>query len=188
MQYHQMIMALHRPSPLLPHISDSFIHTLRSSSETTIELYRHYTARRQVTINWVHFHQIFTSCTTLVFCFAEQQSRASLQEAAPEEVLASIDRCKELIAGFDPDWSQSQRYRIMFDLLVLPLLARSNSAKATDRDAVITSVSITEPSAAHQLGVSSDYDFTQFLIPTTPTYLTSSPSTIMQGFWNDLDQ
>ena len=71
--FHQMILAIHRPSPLIPEVPSSFLRVLLSSSSASVDLYRHYWKSKQILINWIHYYQIFVSCISLVFCFCEHQ-------------------------------------------------------------------------------------------------------------------
>ncbi|WRT70611.1 uncharacterized protein IL334_007609 [Kwoniella shivajii] len=135
--YHQMIMAAHRPSPLIPEIPSSFVTTLKYSATLSIELYRHYCKSKKVLIIWTHLYQIFMSCTTLIFCFAEHLSRPDLVEVPKDEVEWRIEQCKDLLARFGTAWPESSRYRTMFDNLVRSFKAQiitgSTSAVASER-------------------------------------------------------
>nr|XP_031860232.1 uncharacterized protein CI109_004364 [Kwoniella shandongensis]KAA5527304.1 hypothetical protein CI109_004364 [Kwoniella shandongensis] len=115
--YHQMILAIHRPSPLIPHIPSSFVHTLLASASISLDLYRHYWSRKQVLIVWTHLYQIFTSCTTLLYAYCECRMRADLTEVPEEEVRRRISECRDLLSRFGPTWPDSTRYQVMFDTL-----------------------------------------------------------------------
>lgn len=116
--YHQMILALHRPSPLIPEIPSTFVLTLKNSASISVDLYQHYWSRNQVLIIWVHLCQLFTSCITLIYCFCEHRSRFDLVEVPAEEVKTRIVQMKDLLARFGPAWPESVRYQAMFDALV----------------------------------------------------------------------
>ncbi|WWC65156.1 uncharacterized protein I303_107770 [Kwoniella dejecticola CBS 10117] len=122
--YHQMIMAAHRPSPLIPEIPSSFINTLKYSATLSIDLYRHYVKSKKVLIIWTHLYQIFISCTTLVFCFSEYKSRSDLMGLDEKEIEIRIEQCKDLLGKFANHWPESSRYQIMFDNLVTSFRAQ----------------------------------------------------------------
>nr|XP_019051181.1 hypothetical protein I302_01630 [Kwoniella bestiolae CBS 10118]OCF30111.1 hypothetical protein I302_01630 [Kwoniella bestiolae CBS 10118] len=116
--YHQMIMAAHRPSPLIPEIPSSFVMTLKYSASLSIDLYRHYCKSKKVLIIWTHLYQIFMSCTTLIYCFNEFHQRKDLVDLDENEIDIRIEQCKDLLAKFGTSWPESSRYQIMFDNLV----------------------------------------------------------------------
>ncbi|KAL7915570.1 hypothetical protein GGI35DRAFT_466927 [Trichoderma velutinum] len=122
LQYHQMIMALHRPSPLIPTIPSHFITVLYDAACISVDLYCHYSDENQILVNWVHLKQIFTSCTTLLYCFWEHHTREDLLDISIQQVLERIDQSKRLLARFGPPWPQTQRYQAMFDNLAQPFL------------------------------------------------------------------
>ncbi|WWC98680.1 hypothetical protein V866_005573 [Kwoniella sp. B9012] len=116
--YHQMIMAAHRPSPLISEIPSSFIMTLKYSASLSIDLYRHYCKSKKVLIIWTHLYQIFMSCTTLIYCFNEFHQREDLIDLDEKEVQTRIEQCKDLLSKFGTSWPESSKYQIMFDNLV----------------------------------------------------------------------
>jgi hypothetical protein len=120
LQYNQMIMALHRPSPLMPRISSAFVGILYEAASISVDLYSHYSHENQVLVNWVHLQQIYTSCATLVYCFWEYQARDDLTEIPQEQIFNKTDQCRRLLARFGPPWPQTQRYQAMFETLTQP--------------------------------------------------------------------
>ena len=104
LQYNQMIMALHRPSSLIPRIPSSFVDILYEAANVSVELYSHYSLEKHLLVNWVHLQQIYTSCATLVYCFCEYQARDDLTEFPQEQILSKIDQCERLLARFGPPW------------------------------------------------------------------------------------
>lgn len=118
MSYHQMIMAIHRPSPLIPHTPTRFLPILRSSASISVDLYRHYWATKQVLVIGVHLYQLFTSCTTLIYCFCEYRRRPDLVDVPADECIKRIGQCQELLGCFAPVWPETVQYRTLFDKLV----------------------------------------------------------------------
>ncbi|KAL1409281.1 hypothetical protein Q8F55_006114 [Vanrija albida] len=116
--YHQMTMGLYRPSPLMPHVPSSYVTILKSSASISVDLYRHYWPRQQVLLVWTHLYQVFSSCTTLVYCFCEYRSRPDLVDLPSEQVETQIAQCQDLLARFGSAWPESQRYQAMFHALV----------------------------------------------------------------------
>ncbi|KAK6906725.1 hypothetical protein I203_100712 [Kwoniella mangroviensis CBS 8507] len=111
--YHQMIMAAHRPSPLISEIPSSFIMTLKYSASLSIDLYRHYCKSKKVLIIWTHLYQIFMSCTTLTYCFNEFHQREDLIDLDEKEVHTRIEQCKDLLSKFGTSWPESSKYQII---------------------------------------------------------------------------
>ena len=113
-----MVLALHRPSPLVADIPASFVTVLLQSSGTSVDLYWHYWRDKQILINWIHLYQIFISCSTLVYCFCECQTRPELVPVSQDIVDLRIGQCTELLTNFAPLWPHSPEFRRMFDTLV----------------------------------------------------------------------
>ena len=118
MTYHYMVLALHRPSPLIPNVSSSFVTTLKASAIMAIHLYSHNWSRYNTSISWIHLCSLFTACTTLVYCYCECLSRSDLVSVPLDEVDSMIETCRDLIGRFSPLWPQAAPYQKMFDTLV----------------------------------------------------------------------
>lgn len=176
MRYHQMIMALHRPSPLMPQIPSSFIPTLLNSAMTSVELYDHYSTQKRVLVNWVHLHQLFTSCTSLVYCFREHSSRPDLVDYPSDVVQRWTARCRALLAKFSPKWPQSERYQAMFDELAAPFSVEGCPPAPTG------DIAIQEPL---DVSIADQHGPIEFPIWTESANDTS-PSQVMRGFWGDV--
>ena len=187
-------MALHRPSPLMPVTPSAFVSTLYEAATISVDLYDHYSEMNQVLVNWVHLKQIFTSCTTLVYCFWEYQTRSDLVGIPHQQALERIKQCKQLLARFGPPWPQTQRYQAMFDNL-----AQSFSQQHHDNTSFLGVTADTEASSMHtqpnltftgdsMLDVLvSDHDSGMGLNPFDSThhdlFIPQSPGTVMRGFW-----
>jgi hypothetical protein len=176
MQYHQMMMALHRPSPLFPTIPSSFIITLKGSAGISVDLYTHYSSRNQVHQNWVHLYQIFMACTALVYCLCEYKSRADLIDLSSAEVNMRIERCRKLLERFGTGWPQSARYQSIFDILV----------KAYYGDTVEETTEVQQPQPPDIPGITATEqdDLPEAIYGFQPD-LVGSPSNVMRGIWGD---
>lgn len=121
--YQQMILALHRPSVVVPDIPPSYIRILRNAANSSIDLYRHYYARGEIPITWIHLFQIFTSCVTLVKCYGEYRARHELAFEPYGEVETRLNQCRDLLARFGPKWPESQLYQAIFETQVVSFVA-----------------------------------------------------------------
>ncbi|KAI0891508.1 hypothetical protein F4806DRAFT_304861 [Annulohypoxylon nitens] len=193
LQYHQMIMALHRPSPLMPEIPSSFVDVLHEAATISVDLYDHYSEANQVLVNWVHLKQIFTSCTTLVYCFWEYQTRDDLAEVPRQRALDRIQQCKRLLARFGPPWPQTQRYQTMFDNLTQSFSHQqqdhSSFLPATGNPPVESTDTPTYSSFPVDPMIDilgSDHSSSITLDPFESAHdllMLQSPDTVMRGFW-----
>lgn len=186
-------MALHRPSPLMPEIPSSFVDVLHEAATISVDLYDHYSEANQVLVNWVHLNQIFTSCTTLVYCFWEYQARDDLVEVPRQRALDRIEQCKRLLARFGPPWPQTQRYQTMFDNLTqsflhqqqdhTSFLAATGNPPVESADIPTCSAFPVDPmidilGSDHSSGITLDpFESAHDLL------MSQSPDTVMRVFW-----
>lgn len=117
-QYHQMVIALHQPSPLLPDVPSSFITTLTRSASLSLSLFLHSASRKQINVHWINLFHVFTSCAILVYCFCEHQSRSDLTAIPQDQVTSMVGRCREVISLFCGVGPIVQRYQAMLDQLI----------------------------------------------------------------------
>ncbi|KAK6907807.1 hypothetical protein I203_101808 [Kwoniella mangroviensis CBS 8507] len=129
--YQQMILALHRPSSLIPEIPSEYVDKLLNASTKCIALYQHYFARKEIPMTWIHLFQIYTSSATLVKCFSEFRKRSGHQAASLSDFENRIGQCRDLLAQFGTKWPESQLYQVMFGNLID--LYNSESELATHR-------------------------------------------------------
>jgi hypothetical protein len=113
-----MLMALYRPSPLIPEISSKFVTALKAAADLAIDLYWHYFMQNRVTTDWMHHFHIFATCTSLLYCYSEHRTRPDLNAIPNDEVATKIDRCRTLLLRFCPISPQTARYQAAFDILV----------------------------------------------------------------------
>lgn len=118
MQYHQMVMAIYQPSPLLSDVPSSFITTLTRSASLSLNLFHHSASRKQINVHWVNLYHVFTSCAILIYCFCEHQSRPDLVAIAEDEVTSMVTRCREVIPLFRGVGPIVQTYQAMLDQLI----------------------------------------------------------------------
>ena len=175
-----MIMALHRPSPLIPHVSSDFVATLKESASYSVDLYTHYSSRKQVFVNWIHLYQIFLSCTALLFCFCEFKIRVDLMVAPDKEVEARITRCRTLLERFAPGWALAARYQEMFDALVQAFKGEEAVVPANPEVHGGTSAFDVD------MGLVGDQMTDDFIASLCQdNSLLGSPSAVMRGFWSE---
>ncbi|KAF2008627.1 hypothetical protein BU24DRAFT_94379 [Aaosphaeria arxii CBS 175.79] len=117
-QYHQMVMALHQPSVLIPNVSSASIATLTRSASLSVNLFHHAASRKQMNIHWVNIYHVFTSCAILIYCFREHQLRSDLIAIPQAEVTSMISRSRQALALFRGVGSLVGRYEDMFSQLV----------------------------------------------------------------------
>lgn len=126
-----MILALHRPSTLVPEIPPSFVTILKHAAISSIDLYRHYFTRKEVPTTWIHLYQIFTSSITLVKCFGECRRRTDLQPVPLSTVQTKIEHCRDLLAHFGSKWPESRLYQVLFSNLVDSFTSETDAAEFT---------------------------------------------------------
>lgn len=188
--YHQMILSLHRPSPLIPDIPSSFLPILRDAASRSIDLYRHYFSRKEIPITWIHLFQIYTSCITLINCFSEYRKRPDMLEVPANEVDEKVTECRDLLAHFGPKWPESQLYQLTFDTVVnsyrteaAPPQQMTIPACSTSNDFDFLAV---DPSMLDLLGTLQDENdpgIYTTLAPGTNTML--SPNSLLRSFGLD---
>ena len=180
----------------MPETPSAFVNVLYEAATISVDLYDHYSEANQVLVNWVHLKQIFTSCTTLVYCFWEYQTREDLVEIPRPRALERIEQCKRLLARFGPPWPQTQRYQIMFDNL-----AQSFSQQQQDQTAFFeatrdlpqqpnrmqTDMAFSAESMLDILvsGPDSSIGVEAFDSSHHDLLMAQSPGTIMRGFWGE---
>ncbi|WVW80532.1 hypothetical protein I302_102517 [Kwoniella bestiolae CBS 10118] len=116
--YQQMMLALHRPSSLIPEIPSEYVDKLLDAATKSITLYQHYFSRKEIPMTWIHLFQIYTSSVTLVKCFSEFRRRSGHQSASLAEFETRIGQCRDLLAQFGTKWPESQLYQVMFGNLI----------------------------------------------------------------------
>ncbi|ORY29824.1 hypothetical protein BCR39DRAFT_163840 [Naematelia encephala] len=189
--YHQVVMALHRPSRLISDVSSDFIRTLKGSADISVDLYRHYWSKNQVIINWNHLCQLFTSCITLAYCFTEHISRPDLNDIPASEIIRRFAQCQDLLARFGPTWPESQKYQTMFNALVAPLVnsvvtSQQNPVTnpADNTDSCITA-SVTNTDSTGDESVDDMSWLLNELLADTENVGNFSPNAVIRGLWDD---
>ncbi|KEF52351.1 uncharacterized protein A1O9_11591 [Exophiala aquamarina CBS 119918] len=99
-QYHQMMMALHQPSPLIPSVSSTFMATLKRSASLSVNVFHHAAFRKQLNVHWVNLYHFFISCAILIYCFHQYEIRSDLVTVPHDEVTEMLARCRDTLPLF----------------------------------------------------------------------------------------
>ena len=174
-----MIIALHRPSPLLPTVPSRFITTLLESANYSVDLYVHYLSGTRLKMNWVHLYHIFTSCISLVYCLSECKSRPDLDALSEGDVDTRIERCKELLGRYSPGWPEAGRYLDMFEILRQPFNPVMGREVVPVEEADGIQMTLLGAQSDGELGVE------ELLAAGVGQVDYGTASDVMRGFWED---
>ncbi|OXB33938.1 transcription factor [Cryptococcus neoformans] len=133
MFYHDMMITLHQPSSLLPHVSSIYIDTLYQSACISLDLYAHYTTEDHVIRHWIHLHRVFKTCIVLIYCWIEQRSQVELEEATLEDILRRVHLCQEVLGRFSA-CPQAETLVMTFNTLVSPFVEGVDGAQSVDQN------------------------------------------------------
>ena len=129
LRYHHLMIAIHRPSPLLPNVPSRYIQKLHHSAGLCIDLYVHYTTSGRLTVNWVHLYEIFVAGTALIYSFREACKRPNIVAFSPTEVDARVAECRGLMQRHSGGWAEAQRFLDMFNVLAMPFEHERSAAR-----------------------------------------------------------
>lgn len=114
-----MMIALHQPSPLLPDISSAYVTVLGNSARLTVDLFLHYSMRKELSVHWVNLYQAFVASSAIVYCYQQSQIRQDMVPIAREAFDDSTLRCRTLLSQLGrASPSAAAKYQALFERLV----------------------------------------------------------------------
>ncbi|CAH0057998.1 unnamed protein product [Clonostachys solani] len=146
--------------------------------------------------------QIFTACTTLVYCFREYQTRNDLTELPAHQVAKRIEECRELLNQFEPSSPRTLLYESMFDSLASPMSQEMWHRQQQQQPQQPQQSHVTGNFEAGQHSEGSPYGTTSLSTAADPAinelqfpvngnnidlfkHTSLSPTSLMRGFWAD---
>ncbi|KAL1413834.1 hypothetical protein Q8F55_001618 [Vanrija albida] len=139
--YHNILLtSLYRPSPLFNSTHPMRMSGLRRSAWKSVKLYRKLQQDNELMENWVHFSNIVTVSTTLIYTLleAEGDDRNLQLSSWRRDARDQVDFCEQLIGGFCAFWPGVTRFAEAFHLLAEGVRAKVGSADTFEQDLWVT--------------------------------------------------
>lgn len=129
-----LLTSLYRPSPLFNSTHPMRMSGLRRSAWKSVKLYRKLQHGNELMENWVHFSNIVTVSTTLIYTLleAEGDDRNLQLSSWRREALAQVDSCEELLGSFCAFWPGVTRFAEAFHLLAEGVRTKIGDADSSE--------------------------------------------------------
>ncbi len=133
---HILLMALYRPSSGQPHMDAERFAVLRSESIKAVTLFLHLIDAHRIAFNLVYLMQVFTTCTTLLYCLVEMDGKPVNMKSREwrDDTIKLVKGCLDLLDKFQAGWPGTDVYREEFISLSAKLLENCESANAADEE------------------------------------------------------
>jgi hypothetical protein len=127
-------MALYRPSPGYPYMNRDRFTILRTEAINAVTLFRDLIDAHRIAFNLVYLMQVFTACTTLLYCLVEKEGDPAnmASRAWREETVRLVGVCLDLLDTFQAGWPGTDAYRAQFIALSVKLVENCEAANAQE--------------------------------------------------------